>query len=118
MKKLIKTISILGLFALTSLNSFAQNKPENKVGDGIVVKIVNHEFKPSLIEVPANVSFKLIIENTDSTIEEFESDDLKKEKLIQAGKSITIPIKGLSSGEYKFYGDFHPKTAQGKIVVK
>jgi len=117
MKKLFKIISVSSLFILNTLNSFAQDN-KIQVPEGITIKIVNHQFQPSIIEVPANLSFKLIIENTDSTIEEFESDDLKKEKLIQAGKSITIPIKGLDRGEYKFYGDFHQKSAQGKIVVK
>lgn len=116
--KLLKFISALNIFFLIFLPAFAQQKSELKAPDSIIIKIVNHQFVPNIIEVPANLSFKLTIENTDSTIEEFESDDLKKEKLIQAGKSITIPIKGLSLGEYKFYGDFHQKTAQGKIVVK
>ena len=114
MKKLFITL----IFTLIFSPGFAQVKSIEKSSEDIVVKIINHEFKPNIIEVPANLNFKLIIENTDSTIEEFESDDLKKEKLIQAGKSIIIPIKGLNAGEYKFYGDFHQKTAQGKIVVK
>ena len=65
----------------------------------------------------ANTKFKIIVENLDNTIEEFESDDLKKEKLIGAGKKITLQISPLKAGEYKFYGDFHQKTAQGKIIV-
>ncbi|MFM6973383.1 MAG: cupredoxin domain-containing protein [Alphaproteobacteria bacterium] len=116
--KLLKFISVLNIFFLSFSSAFAQQKSELKVPNSIVIKIVNHRFVPNIIEVPANLSFKLTIENTDETIEEFESDDLKKEKLIQAKKSITLPIKGLASGEYKFYGDFHQKTAQGKIVVK
>lgn len=83
-----------------------------------LVKIKSHKFEPEQIEVPANQDFKLVIENTDNTLEEFESNDLKKEKLVGAGKKIVIPIKGLKSGEYKFFGDFHQKTAQGKIIVK
>ena len=43
---------------------------------------------------------------------------MKKEKLVGAEKKITIFIGPLKSGEYKFFGDFHQKTAQGKIVVK
>ena len=83
-----------------------------------LVQIKNHKFEPAEIEVPANQEFKLIVENTDKTLEEFESADLKKEKLVGAEKKITIFIGPLKSGEYKFFGDFHQKTAQGKIVVK
>ena len=107
------------LILIISSSSFAQeNQQSNSNSNEFLIQIKNHKFYPDIIKVKENVKFKLIIENLDSTVEEFESDDLKKEKLIQAGKSITIPIKGLSSGEYKFYGDFHQKTAQGKIVVK
>ena len=84
----------------------------------LVIKIKNHRFEPDLINVPTDTKFKIIIENLDNTIEEFESDDLKKEKLVGAGKKISLQIQPLKAGEYKFYGDFHQKTAQGKIIVK
>ncbi len=83
-----------------------------------LIQIKNHQFKPSLIEVESGQKFKLVIENLDKTLEEFESLDLKKEKLVGGGKKITIIISPLKSGEYKFFGDFHQKTAQGKILVK
>ena len=83
-----------------------------------VVKIEKHVFLPAEIQVEANKKFKLVIQNNDSTIEEFESDDLKKEKLVGAKKSVSIAVGPLKAGEYKFYGDFHQKTAQGKIIVK
>ena len=82
------------------------------------IKIKNHQFEPSKISIPANTPFVLIIENLDKTIEEFESDDLKKEKLVGAGKTIKIPVSAQKTGEYKFYGDFHQKTAQGIIEIK
>lgn len=82
------------------------------------VQIKNHRFVPAQVEIPANQKFKLVIENQDKTLEEFESDDLRKEKLVGGGKTIKIPVKGLKPGQYKFYGDFHQKTAQGVIIVK
>ena len=82
------------------------------------IKIKNHQFEPSKITAPANIPFVLIIENLDKTIEEFESDDLKKEKLVGAGKTIKIPVSAQKTGEYKFDGDFHQKTAQGIIEIK
>jgi hypothetical protein len=83
-----------------------------------LVQIKDHKFEPAILELPANQKFKLIVENLDKTLEEFESNDLKKEKLVGGGKKITIIINPLKSGEYKFFGDFHQKTAQGKILVK
>ncbi len=84
----------------------------------IQIKIQNHKFEPAEINVASGENFKLIIENLDKTAEEFESHDLKKEKMVMGGKKITLPIKALKAGEYKFFGEFNPKTAQGKIIAK
>jgi plastocyanin len=83
-----------------------------------LVQIKDHKFEPSNIEVLAGEKFKLIVENLDQTLEEFESNDLKKEKLINGNKKVAIVINPLKSGEYRFFGDFHQKTAQGKIIAK
>lgn len=81
-------------------------------------KIINHKFEPATIEVPANQKFRLIVKNEDKTLEEFESHDLRKEKLVGGQKSIKLNIKALKPGKYNFFGEFHPKTAQGTIIVK
>ena len=80
--------------------------------------IEKNRFNPEIIEVEADKAFELIIENRDKTVEEFESDSLKKEKLIGGGKTVKIKINPLKAGEYSFFGEFHPKTAKGKIVAK
>ena len=103
-----KFLIILTLF---SLNAFAADEE-------FLVQIKDHKFEPATLEVPANQRFTLIVENLDKTLEEFESGDLKKEKLVGAGKKITILISPLKAGEYKFFGDFHQKTAQGKLIAK
>jgi plastocyanin len=110
MRKILGMILVLPLILMAS-NTFAAEKE-------FLVQIKDHKFEPAQIEVPANEKFKLIVENLDATLEEFESNDLKKEKLISGGKKVSIIISPLKSGEYKFFGDFHQKTAQGKIVVK
>jgi plastocyanin len=110
MKKLLTSIISLA-FIFNASQAFAES------GE-FLVQIKDHKFEPSQIEVPAGEKFKLVIENTDKTLEEFESADLKKEKLVGAGKKVSIVISPLKSGEYKFFGDFHQKTAQGKIIAK
>jgi plastocyanin len=110
MKKLFTAIAVLSL-TLAASQAFADEKE-------FLVQIKNHQFEPAEITVPAGEKFKLIVENLDKTLEEFESVDLKKEKLVGGGKKITIVISPLKSGEYRFFGDFHQKTAQGKIVVE
>ena len=80
--------------------------------------IKNHQFDPSELEVPANTKMKLVVKNADPTPEEFESHDLRREKVIQGGKEATIIVGPLSPGRYEFFGEFNPKTARGYLVVK
>jgi Cupredoxin-like domain len=80
--------------------------------------IKGHEFSPAQIEIPANVKVKLLVKNEDPTPEEFESTELRREKVIPAGQQGFVFIGPLSPGTYKFFGDFNPKTARGHIVVK
>ena len=83
------------------------------------IKIKDHKFIPSVIEAPANSIIKLIITNLDPSVEEFESFDLKREKIIGGnGEQITVTFGPLKPGEYKFFGEFNPETAQGKLIIK
>ena len=110
MKNFLKAAFVSTLILLAS-NALAQEQE-------FLIQIKDHKFVPESFEAPANQKFKLIIENSDKTLEEFESADLKKEKLVGGGKKIIIIVAPLKAGEYKFFGDFHQKTARGKIIVK
>ena len=106
-----KTLIATTLFISLISSAFAA---ENE----FLIQIKNHKFSPEILEIPAEKNFTLIIENLDKTLEEFESDDLRKEKLVRSNKKVKIKVGGLKKGEYKFYGDFHKKTAKGKIIIK
>ena len=82
----------------------------------IVIK--DHKFAPSTLEVPAKTKVKLIVKNQDPTPEEFESYELNREKVIAGNSQATIFIGPLDPGTYPFFGEFNPKTAQGKIIAK
>jgi len=84
----------------------------------IEIKIRNHLFYPSTVPVPANTKVKLLIINEDATSEEFESYELNREKVIIGKQKAIIFIGPLAPGEYPFFGEFYPQTAQGKIIVK
>lgn len=80
--------------------------------------IRDHLFFPATLEIPAGQKVRILIDNQDPTPEEFESYQLNREKVIP-GKSKTVVFIGpLEPGEYPFFGEFYPKTAQGKVVVK
>lgn len=75
-------------------------------------------FVPEAIEVPANTKFKLQIRNEGPGAEEFESTELRKEKVLAPGASSFLVFQPLKPGAYKFFGEFHPATAQGRIIAK
>ncbi|WP_296443598.1 cupredoxin domain-containing protein [Rhodoferax sp. UBA5149] len=75
-------------------------------------------FVPATLEVPANTKFRLLIKNEGPGAEEFESVELRKEKVLAPGASSFLIFQPLKPGTYKFFGDFHPDTAQGQLVAK
>ena len=113
MKKISSKISSIFAITLmmTTFNVWAV-EPEYK----IIIK--DHKFSPQNLEIPANKKVKLIIENQDDTAEEFESFDLNREKIVKGKKSIVVFVGPLKSGTYKYFGEFHSKTAQGTIAAK
>lgn len=86
--------------------------------DTFTLTIKDHRFDPSELNVPAGKKLKLVVKNFDPTPEEFESHDLKREKVIAGKGQATITIGPLKPGTYKFVGEYHETTAQGQIVAK
>ncbi len=82
------------------------------------VVIENHVFVPDRIEMTAGERHRLIVLNHDATPEEFESYELNREKVVAGNSKIVIFLPSLDAGEYPFFGEFNPDTAQGRIVVK
>ena len=83
-----------------------------------VITIRNHQFEPAELTVPAGTKIHLIVTNADKTPEEFESEDFNREKMIRPGQTVTIRVPALKPGTYEFFGEFHPKTALGRLIVK
>jgi plastocyanin len=44
--------------------------------------------------------------------------DLNREKVLFPKRKTILFISPLKPGEYEFFGEYHPHTAKGKIVVK
>jgi len=84
----------------------------------VEIVIKDHLFFPSVVEVPAGQKIRLRIINQDPTPEEFESYELNREKVIAGNKETVVFIGPLTPGEYPFFGEFNPRTAQGKVVAQ
>jgi plastocyanin len=84
----------------------------------IPLSIENNRFEPEEIKVKPGASFLLVITNKDKGPEEFESRDLRIEKVIPAGKTIRLKMPALKPGSYSFVGEYHEKTAKGRILAE
>jgi len=82
------------------------------------IEIRDHLFSPAELTVPAGKKIKLVVYNRDVTPEEFESYELNREKVIMGSSKAVIFIGPLKPGEYPFFGEFNPKTAQGKVIAE
>jgi len=82
------------------------------------IEIREHLFYPAELRVPAGQKIKLQLINQDGTPEEFESFELNREKVIMGKRKSVIFIGPLHPGEYPYFGEFHPETAQGVIIAE
>ena len=77
-----------------------------------------HHFSPEELRVKANTPFILVITNKDNEDEEFEISTLRIEQIVAGGKTLQLKMPSLKPGTYEFVGEFHEKTAKGRIVAE
>jgi hypothetical protein len=102
----------LATFALTLINA------GSALAEPIVLDITDHKFAPAEFSVPANQKFQIRVTNHDSTPAEFESHDLKVEKVVVPGGTVTVTAGPLKPGTYQFFDDYHPDDAHGVVTAK
>ncbi|MDI9349584.1 MAG: cupredoxin domain-containing protein [Candidatus Symbiobacter sp.] len=113
MKNLKKLICLTGfLAAIIAMPAFAADPPIYEI------TIKDHRFEPSEIKIAANKPAILLVKNLDAEAEEFESMDLKVEKIIAGKSEGKIRLRALKPGRYKFEGEFNAKTAQGILIAE
>jgi hypothetical protein len=106
------------LLTLIALGAGISITDARAADDAITLTIKDHRFDPAQLEVPAGKKLSLLVKNLDATPEEFESHDLKREKVIPGKGQATILIGPLKPGTYKFVGEYNESTAQGQLVAK
>jgi plastocyanin len=103
---------VLGAALVAASPSGAQEVPE------VALRIEENRFQPEEIRVKAGQPFVLVITNKDKGPEEFESKDLRIEKIVPAGKTVRLRMPALKAGSYGFVGEYHEKTAKGRIIAE
>ena len=82
------------------------------------IQLHDHRFTPSEVKVPAGAKVKLIIENQDSTPEEFDSFALNREKIVFPNSKGIVFIGPLKPGRYEFMGEFNQSSAKGAVIAE
>ena len=75
-------------------------------------------FEPATIEVTAGKRFKIEISNDGRGPMEFESNDLKQEKVLAKGAKSSIVVNALKPGTYAFFDEYHMEAPKGRIVAQ
>lgn len=73
---------------------------------------------PKRLEVPARTRIVLELVNNGETPAEFESKELRKEKVLAPGASSSLVFRSLDPGEYEFFDDFHLDAPPSVLVAR
>lgn len=108
-KHLSKYTVLLLILVTTSLFAAEKYTVELEMKDG--------ELIPQTLEVPAKTPIRIKIRNTGKSPVEFESTQLRKEKVLAPGAQSVVVIAPLKPGRYHFFDDFHLSHPQGEIIA-
>jgi len=114
MRRLV-TISLL-LAACLTLALVPMAGAQSKSAE-VPITIENQKFTPAEVKVKAGEPFALVVTNKDAKAAEVESKELRFEKVVPPGKTVSIRVRALKPGTYVFVDDFN-KSNQGKIVAE
>lgn len=84
----------------------------------VELEMKNGDLIPRVLEVPAKTIIRIKITNTGTEPAEFESTQLRKEKVLAPGASSVVVIAPLKPGSYTFFDDFHLSHPKGEIIAK
>jgi plastocyanin len=114
-----RSINKLGLGIAVLTFALWSMVPAARAQEGVTVNITlkDHRFQPAEPHASAGKPITIILKNLDPTPAEFESNMLRVEKVVTGGGTITMRIRPLDPGRYRFFDDFHQET-QGYLVVQ
>ena len=110
LSRLVLSASVAAIVALAPIAAHADIE--------IALSYKDKKFDPPEVSAPANTAIVIKFRNLDKDAMELESDSLKIEKVVAAGKDATIKVKAQKPGRYEFFDEYNEKTARGALVVK
>ena len=115
-QNLVGPAATLGLMAI--LCGASGNLARAEDASTVSITLKDHKFSPAEPTAPAGKPLTLEISNLDTTPAEFESKPLRTEKVVAGGGKITVQVRALAPGRYRFFDDYHESTTVGYLVVR
>jgi hypothetical protein len=110
--------NLIVLAGLAAAIVFAPHGAQAQQKSSITITIKDHRFQPAEVKVPANKRVTVTVVNDDATPEEFESHEMKVEKVIPGKSKAVVRIGPLKPGSYPFFGEFNEDTAKGTVIAE
>jgi hypothetical protein len=109
---LIPSLAAAAVLSVMVAAAAAADKPAE-----IALTLENQRFVPAEVKVKAGAPFVLVLTNRDAKPAEFESNDMRFEKVVAPGKTINVRVRALKPGTYVFF-DHYNMAAQGKLTAE
>src|SRR5258706_7944622 len=106
----MRLIAVLAALALTAAGPAAAETT-------VTLTLKDHRFTPAEITVPAGEPIHIVLINQDAATEEFDSGDLMVEELVTPHSQTNFTVGPLDAGTFAFMGEYHAKTARGRITA-
>jgi plastocyanin len=84
----------------------------------VQITLKDHKFQPAESTVAAGKPIVIQLANQDATPAELESKELRIEKVVAGGGAITVKVRALKPGRYRFFDDYREATTQGYLVAR
>jgi len=82
------------------------------------ITLKDQKFAPAELKVPAGKAFIIKLSNENDAPAEFESKEMKFEKVVAGRAEIVVKVKALPKGTYKFVDEYHEDTALGTVIAE
>ena len=81
------------------------------------LSIRDDQFVPKELQVPAGQKIELLVKNERTVTAEFESMELRREKIVPTGQQVSVFVGPLRPGDYEFFDDFNPQL-RGRLIAR
>jgi plastocyanin len=108
----------LFIVAIFPLASFANLAAEAADPATYEITLKDQAFTPAELRVPAGTAFIIKVKNENDAPAEFESKDMKFEKIVAGHAGILVKVTALPGGAFEFYDEYHEDTARGTVVAE